>query len=467
MTATPPDSNPVPDRYLPTNGSADFAVTRYDLELECKLAANRLAGHALLSGHMVRGCGILELDLSGLQASRVQVNGQRPRRMVQRAGKLIITLRDPLPAGAALTIDVRYEGNPAPVNGLWGDVGWEELTDGVLVAAQPNGASSWFPCNDHPSQKASYRISVSTDAGYRAVANGALVAHTRRSSRETWVYEMNAPMATYLATLQIGRYGLHSLFPALTDGPAAPDPGSSGTGSSGTAEPVPQMVAVSGQLRHRAEAALASQQRMMEVFGRCFGLYPFGRYTVVVTEDELEIPLEAQSLSIIGRNHLEPGWENQRLIAHELAHQWFGNSLTLRQWRDIWLHEGFACYAEWIWSEASGAATAASRARIAWRKLSSQPQDIAIGDPGAARMFDDRVYQRGALTLHALRTAVGDTDFFRILRRWTAQHRHGSVETSMFLSLVDEESDIPRGLSARGLLEPWLYRTELPAFPGK
>ncbi|NKX49580.1 M1 family metallopeptidase, partial [Arthrobacter deserti] len=97
----------------------------------------------------------------------------------------------------------------------------------------------------------------------------------------------------------------------------------------------------------------------------------------------------------------------------------------------------------------------------------SLPQNIAVGNPGAARMFDDRVYQRGALALHALRTAIGDAGFFRILHRWTAQHRHSSVDTSMFLSLVDEDTAIPRELSAHGLLEPWLYRTELPAFPGK
>ncbi|NKX52897.1 M1 family metallopeptidase, partial [Arthrobacter deserti] len=193
--------------------SADYTITHYDLDLECKLAANRLSGHALLSGRTLRSCGTLELGLSGLQASRVQLTGQRPRKTAQRGGKLIIPPRDRLPAGTALAIDVRYEGSPAPASGLWGDVGWEELTGGVLVAGQPNGASTWYPCNDHPSQKASYRISISTDSGYRAVANGALVAHARKSSRETWVYEMNAPMASYLATLQIGRYEVHSLLP--------------------------------------------------------------------------------------------------------------------------------------------------------------------------------------------------------------------------------------------------------------
>ena len=107
--------------------------------------------------------------------------------------------------------------------GAWGEVGWEELADGVLVAGQPNGAATWFPCNDHPSQKATFRIAVATDAGYRPVCNGELVGRQRRSSREQWTYEVNEPMATYLATLQIGRYALAPL------AEAAPPPGGAGT----------------------------------------------------------------------------------------------------------------------------------------------------------------------------------------------------------------------------------------------
>ena len=103
-----------------------------------------------------------------------------------------------------------------------------------------------------------------------------------------------------------------------------------------------------------ARAALARQPDMMRTFTNCFGPYPFPEYTVVVTEDVLEIPLEAQTLSILGPNHLRQDWESQRMIAHELAHQWFGNSLTTATWKDIWLHEGFACYAEWLWSEEAG-----------------------------------------------------------------------------------------------------------------
>ena len=205
---------------------------------------------------------------------------------------------------------------------------------------------------------------------------------------------------------------------------------------------------------------------MMEVFVHRFGPYPFDRYTVVVADDELEIPLEAQSLSIIGRNHLDTGWESQRLIAHELSHQWFGNSLTAARWQDIWLHEGFACYAEWIWSEDSGSATASERAKAAWGKLSGLPQDIRVGDPGPEQMFDDRVYKRGALALHALRLAVGDDTFFRLLRRWCAENAYGSVDTAAFLALADAEWG-SGGQPAEQLLAPWLFSLGLPRCPGR
>ena len=98
---------------------------------------------------------------------------------------------------------------------------------------------------------------------------------------------------------------------------------------------------------------------MIALFEGLFGPYPFDAYTVVVTDDDLEIPLEAQGLSVFGANHMDGRRGSERLVAHELAHQWFGNSLTVGLWRDIWLHEGFACYAEWLWSEASGGRTAA------------------------------------------------------------------------------------------------------------
>ncbi|MEW1807087.1 M1 family metallopeptidase [Pseudarthrobacter sp. NPDC080039] len=432
-----------PDPYLPGAGTNAFRVERYELDLDYRVASNRLSGKAVLHGVTRAPTSAIVLDLVGLRATKVLLDGRKPLRFSQRAGQLVVTSHGPFRPEQSFILEVRYEGNPRPRRGAWGDVGWEELTDGVLVAGQPNGAPSWFPCNDHPRDKASYCFTVTTEANYRVVCNGVLQSHAARASRETWVYEQTEPMAAYLATVQIGRYT-----------PLELDAGREGT-------PVPQSVAVSPVLADRARTGLAQQPAMMRTFNNCFGPYPFPAYTVVVTEDELEIPLEAQSMAILGPNHLGLDWESQRLIAHELSHQWFGNSLTASGWQDIWLHEGFACYAEWIWSEEAGVMSVAERAAAAWHRLAEEDQDILVGDPGPGRMFDDRVYKRGALALHAVRMALGDLAFFAVLQDWTAGHRHGSVTTQDFIVAVSSATAV----DAEPLLHPWLYEEPLPPLP--
>jgi aminopeptidase len=278
---------------------------------------------------------------------------------------------------------------------------------------------------------------VTTGSAYVVVSNGTLAARHPGASRTTWVYLHDRPMATYLASVQIGRYQLVEL----------------------AAEPVPSVLACGAASKARARADFAPQPEMIRVFGELFGDYPFHSYTVVVTDDELEIPLEAQSLSIFGANHVDGDGSQERLIAHELAHQWFGNSLTAGSWRDIWLHEGFACYAEWLWSEHSGGPSADHCARRTHDRLSDLPQDLVVADPGPDLMFDDRLYKRGALTLHALRISLGDKHFFRMLREWVAEHAYGTVTTELFRRQVEPFE------GSAAVLEAWLDRPELPALP--
>ncbi|WP_144663078.1 M1 family metallopeptidase [Paenarthrobacter nicotinovorans] len=441
---TAPISIPSPDPYTLDHGSTSYRVDRYELDLDVRLGSNKLIGRAVLHCTALEATTQVVLDLVGLRASKIQLDGRKLQKFSHRAEHLVLTPASSIKPGRQFTLEIRYDGNPQPRRGLWGDVGWEELNDGVLVAGQPNGAASWFPCNDHPRYKSTFLISVTTDDNYRPVCNGKLVSHSRKSSRETWVYEQVEPMATYLATVQIGRYIKVPLR------------------AEGTHHRVPQFVAVTAEMAGDALEGLRRQPDMMKTFEDCFGPYPFTDYTSVVTEDELEIPLEAQTVSIFGRNHMKEAWESQRLIAHELSHQWFGNSLTVSNWKDIWLHEGFACYAEWLWSEESGTMTVAARATAAWKKLDAGPQDLLVGDPGPELMFDDRVYKRGALAVHALRVAAGDEAFFAFLQHWTAGNRHGSVSTESFITAAD--AFMP-GFDTASILRPWLYETALPALP--
>jgi aminopeptidase N len=284
-----------------------------------------------------------------------------------------------------------------------------------------------------------YRIELTVPQAYHVVANGVCTSQWRSASTITWVYEQREPMATYLATVQIGRYVVHEV-----------------AGSS-----VPMTAVLPHRLLDRYDSAFGRQPEMLEFFARLFGPYPFAGYTVVITDDELEIPLEAQGMSTFGSNFLTSDWDNVRLVAHELSHQWFGNSLTLSSWGDIWLHEGFACYCEWLWSEESGGRAADVRARDHWRKLAEKPQNLLLGDPGPDLMFDDRVYKRGALLLHALRLTVGDDTFFALLREWAGRNRYASVTSAMFEALAAEVAGRPLD----DLFDAWLRRRPLPALP--
>ncbi|MYT21021.1 M1 family peptidase, partial [Streptomyces sp. SID7760] len=144
-----------------------------------------------------------------------------------------------------------------------------------------------------------------------------------------------------------------------------------------------------------------------------------------------------------------------------LAHQWFGNSVTIADWRHIWLNEGFAKYAEWLWSERSGGRRAHEHAAAAHRVLATLPQDLRLVDPGRKLMFDDRLYQRGGLAVHAIRCALGDGAFFRMLRDWATVHRHGVVSTAAFTTHVARYAHEP----VDEVFSAWLYEPSLPPLP--
>ncbi len=423
------------DSYLPKHGNGGYRVRHYDLEIDYRIASNRLDGRAILTAVADHALSRLSLDLVGPRANAVLVNGKAAR-LEQVAGKVRIQPTTPIAADAEFTVEVRYGGRLRPISGPWGDIGWDELTDGVIVASQPIGSPSWFPCNDHPSDKASYRLALTMAPAYTVAATGNLISKARRAGGTQWVFERPEPTSTYLMSVQIGRYA--------------------GVDIAGTS--VRQRAVIPARLRPKFDVDFGRHNSIMETLQQFFGPYPFGEYVVVVTDDNLDDPIEAQGMSIFGANHVDGLRTHERLIAHELAHQWFGNSLTVADWRHIWLNEGFATYAEWLWSDVSGDAAVDVLATQWHRRLLSLPETLKIADPGVRNMFDERVYKRGGVMLHALRRLIGDVPFFRLLRGWVEEHRHATVTTEGFIATAERFA----GRSLKQFFAAWLFQPALP-----
>ncbi|MEU1778596.1 M1 family metallopeptidase [Streptomyces abikoensis] len=425
--------------YFPRHGSHGHRTLAYDLRLGYDPGRAWLDGHARIHAVSNDRTRVVALDLARLAVRSAHLDGE-PVAVQRRDGKLLLTTARTLDPGQPFVMDVRYAGRPKPVTTPFGGVGWDRTGDdhdGTLVASQPVGAPSWFPCNDRPDDKAAYTFTVTVPKGHHALANGTLREHVPvgDGSKERWTYHHPGPMSSYLAALYTGRFtheergGVRNAYPP--------------------------------HLAERARHDLARQPEMLRAFAGLFGDYPFESYGAVVVDAELAAPVENQTLSVFGGNHMDGrrGWET--LVAHEIAHQWYGNSVGLADWRHIWLNEGFATYAEWLWSEHLGEDDADTLARQAWQDLSGRRQNLRIADPGRRSLFDDRVYVRGACTLHALRLAVGDEDFFRVLRTWHDAHRGGSADTPAFLAHAGKVT----GGDVAAVLHPWLYDKRLPDFP--
>lgn len=433
-TAVPLDQRVGTDPYVAHHGDRGYDVVRYDLDLRYKVHSNFLAGQAQL--WIVTACAVrkIRLDLAHLTVGKVRLDGAKVR--YRHSGNHVtVDLGRVFPAGSRFTLSVSYQGTPEPLMSVDGSAGWEELEDGSFVVAQPHGAPTWFPCNDRPDTKSTFRFAIEADSDYYVVANGVLSATARKSGRTRWVYEHLSPMATYLATVQTGRYRRLPL-----------------------AGQVPLSVIGPDDIPAKKLGPFAKQPEMMAVFARHYGPYPFRNYEVVITDDELEIPLEAQAVSTFGRNHTQSVWGNERLVAHEMAHQWFGNHVTVARWEEIWLSEGFACFSEWLWSDASGSDSLAVRARREYDKLLTKPQDLVIGHPGREKMFDDRVYKRGALALVALLGELGAVEFYRMMREWADSAGGKSVTTAAFLAHLDQY------LPGRGaaIIDEWVFQPSVP-----
>jgi aminopeptidase N len=428
------------DPYFPNLGNGGYDVTHYDLILNVDPRTNLVDAIATIRADALQGLSRFNLDFLGLEIQTLKVNGVDAS-FTRDGGELAVTPTKPIPMGESFTTTVLYRGSPEPrsTKAIPIAVGWIGTGDGSYVLNEPEGAQTWYPVNDHPSDKATYTYHVTVPDGVSVIANGRLVSQAPTGDgHSTWTYEETAPMASYLTQLAIGDFRL-----STTEGP----------------DGVTIRNAFASSIADDATIDFSRTPEMLQLFAASFGPYPFDVYGAVVVNDRSQFALETQTLSIFDPSFVDGSVNGDEVVAHELAHQWFGDNVTPSTWKDIWLNEGFATYAEWMWHEhVSGTSVAANAASVHDQLNSS----TLPGDPGVDHLFDNQaVYQRGALTLQALRVTVGDDAFFTILRTYATRFAGKNVTTNDFITVANEVA----GRDLHDLFDAWLYREALPALP--
>jgi aminopeptidase N len=425
------------DPYFPLAGNGGYVARHYDLDLAYDPASRRLDGRAEISARATQGMKTFDLDLSGLVVREVRVNGQAAR-WTRDGQELVITPRQALRKGEGFRVDVSYGGTPQDITDPDGSAdGWIATDDGAFVAGEPQGAMSWFPSDNYPLDKASYAFEITVPTGYTAVANGVLTSQRSRSGKTTFRWSQAEPMASYLATATIGKFDVQRYT---------------------TASGIPVYNAVDPREAAGAAPALARIPEILDWETKTFGPYPFAAAGAIVDHaPDVGYALETQTRPLYDRA------PSVSTVVHETAHQWFGDSVSLTSWQDIWLNEGFATYAEWLWGEQHGGPSAQARFDSSYALApTSSLWAFPTADPGeGADIFASPVYTRGAMVLQKLRTTVGDTHFFDILKAWARIHRHGNGTTVQFVALSEKVS----GADLGPLFHTWLYTAGKPAQP--
>ena len=643
------------DPYYPLDGNGGYDVKHYDLVLTYQPDTDVLTGIETITARATQNLSSFDLDFVGLNVRSIKIDGRRAT-WIRDGQELVITPRNGLRKNHTFKVVIRYDGVPEPtLDPFGGESGFVATDDGAIIAGEPHGAATWFPANDHPSDKASFTFKVSVPKGLQAVANGKLTGHRTHHGQTTWSWNAAEPMATYLATVNVGEFSIHAyrkrgisywdaIDPDLFDPVASPTTGSQfavsqqadssykrllrtihipaggatvgfkvsretepewdfvfvevhtvglddwttlpdvnahttqDTGFScpfggwqaihpllahyqtdngdGTCDPtgstgswwaatgagdgvedwlvdvpaptardvelaisyasdeivqlygvfVDDIVVSTGEGNTSFEAdsdpldgwsvpgapatspgnandwivgtvadtppspgvvasgSFSRQPEIIRFLGQNFGRYPFSAAGGIVDDVEgIGFALETQTRPIYLGDFFRDPINADNVVVHELAHQWYGDSLAVERWQHIWLNEGFATYAEWLWSEREGLGTAQDNFDF-WYGLI--PDDdpfwaLTIGDPGAGTEFDFAVYIRGAMTLQQLRLRVGDHDFFKILKRWAATQKGGNVTTDEFIRLAEKIS----GQDLDALFETWLFTPTKPVLP--
>jgi aminopeptidase N len=420
------------DRLFPDLGNAGYDVQSYDLTLVFDRALTHVRGSAVIEAAATLPLRSFVVDLVGYTVDRVEVDGVVADH-VRDERDMRITPARPIGMGETFRLGVEYRGSPAPValSDFPFPTGWQRGDSGsAFLFSQPDGASGLFPANDHPVDRADVRLTVSLPEGLVAVSGGGAPVVEPDGDRVTFTFEIPR-VAPYLVPLAIGSF-----------------------------EPVTSADGVVTWMGDGAPLPLGfdRQREILEFLETDLGPFPFDSIGSVVVSSGFGAALETQTLPTY--TTASAAW-GEPVIAHELAHQWIGNTIALAQWEDIWLNEGLATFMTWRWIEHDRGRDAYIGEVNRAYGLVGASVFVPVDEPPVSDLFGTAVYQRGGLTVAALREFVGDTEFFSFLRSYVTRFSDSTVTTETFLTFVL----IVLGPDAERLVIDWLRSPELPPNP--
>jgi len=422
------------DPYFPEDGNGGYDVRAYDIH-DRYLFTGRLSGWTRLTLRTTERLNRFDLDfllpVTSVRLSTGPAGFSRPSHH-----ELRIRPHRPIASGTTVRVTVRYAGHPSRYS-YAGESNWVASGEEAEAVNEPHMAPWWFPSNDHPLDKARMDVHVTVPRDRQVVSNGRLIGVRRSGHHATYHWGGGGPMATYLAFFVAGSFEVRT----------------------GTSHHLPYYLAVSRHLppgdRRAAMRGLLQTPRIVAWLQRQLGPYAFARTGGVVTALDPGFSLENQTRPVYPRQ------VSQLLMVHELAHQWFGDSVSVHHWSDVWLNEGFATYMEHRWSETHRGQSVSRWLRQAYADNvdGSSFWDLVVADPGADHIFDWPVYQRGAMTLAALRNRIGTHALGHLLRSWATRHRHGHGTTDAFEALAEQQS----GKDLTAFFDAWVREPGRPA----
>jgi aminopeptidase N len=437
-----PGSDGAGDSYYPQDGNGGYDVADYDLKVRYDPASHRLDGAQTIAARATQSLSSFDLDLNGLTVDSVKVNGAPARFDRRGAHELVITPARALRRGQNFTTQIAYGGQPAPIGDpLLGDNGWQySKSGGAFVAGEPHSASTWYPVNDTPLDKATFHLAITVPDGWGVIANG-----TERGTRTapgggtTHVWSEDTPAVPYMTTVAIDRWDFHRT--ELSDG-------------------TPVVSAFAPGTPEATKAADARLPEIIDFLASKFGRYPIDAAGGIFLTEPIGFSLETLSRPIYsGRAG------NIQTIVHENAHQWYGDSVAVDHWKDVCLNECFASYAQWLWSEAKEGQNLDDRYRTAVARATDTFWAGKLYDMGPGNEFT-YVYTKGPLALHALRHQIGQRAFDTVLKAWPQLHRDGNASLPEFQRFTEHVAH----QDLRGFFDAWFYGNTKPAdaylYPG-